>query len=266
MTPKGSRRVAPYKKVAPVSRSDFESFLSGLGLVLLGRAPLLRLVVGSCKVKRLLQTNEVTGRTEGFEGLAFFLKLIFGVRNRLDGETDPTLNLIDLDDTGFDVVADLKDILDALHMLLAKLRDVNQTINIPIETDECSKGSDLGNRSRDLVSHLELAVDVGPRVVIKLLNSEGNALIFLIDAKNNSFDLVVLLEHFGRMIDLTSPRKVGDVDHAVDTLFEANECTISGEVAHLALDFLADRVTSLDLGPWILLELADPKRDLLLLV
>ena len=66
------------------------------------------------------------------------------------------------------------------------------------------------------------------------------------------------------MIDLTSPRKVGDVNHAVDTLFEADECTISGEVTNLSLDFLADRVTSLDLGPWILLKLADPKRDLLL--
>ena len=66
------------------------------------------------------------------------------------------------------------------------------------------------------------------------------------------------------MIDLPSPRKVGDVNHTIDTLFEADECTISGEVAHLSLDFLADRVTSLDLGPWILLELANPKRDLLL--
>ena len=173
--------ITPIKKVASVSRSDFESFLSGLGLVLLGRAPLFRLVVGGRKVKRLLQTNEVTGRTEGFKGLAFFLKLILRVRNRLDGKTDTTLNLIDLDDTGFYVVADLKDILDALHMLLAKLRDVNQTINIPIQTDEGSKGSDLRNLSRDLVSHLEFTVDVRPRIIIKLLNSEGNSLIFLID-------------------------------------------------------------------------------------
>ncbi|GEM_PF-6070320 len=60
MTPKGSRGVAPYKKIASVSRSDFESFLTNLGLILFGRAPLFRLVVGSRKVKRLLQTNEVT--------------------------------------------------------------------------------------------------------------------------------------------------------------------------------------------------------------
>ena len=213
----------------------------------------------------MLQTNEVAGWTEGLEGLALFLKLIFGVSNRLDGETDTALDLVDLDDAGFHVVADLEDILDALHVLLAKLRDVDESVDIAIETDEGSEGSDLGNRSSDLVAHLELTVDVGPWIVIKLLDTEGNTLVFLVDAKHNSFDFLVLLEHFGRMVDLAGPRKVGDVDHAVDTLFEADECTVSGEVANLALDFLADWVTGFDLGPWILLELANAKGDFLLL-
>ena len=119
----------------------------------------------------MLQTNEVAGWTKGLEGLALFLELVFGVSNRLDGETDTALDLVDLNHTGFHFVGHLEDVLDALHVLFAELGDVDESVDVAVEADEGSEGRALGNRSSDLVSHLELAVDVGPWIVVKLLDT-----------------------------------------------------------------------------------------------
>jgi len=55
------------------------------------------------------------------------------------------------------------------------------------------------------------------------------------------------------------------MDHSVDTFLEAHECTVSSEVANLALDLFANWVTGFDLGPWVLFELANAEGDFLLL-
>ena len=66
------------------------------------------------------------------------------------------------------------------------------------------------------------------------------------------------------MVNFTRPTEVGNVDHAVDTFLEAHESPVSSEVANRAVDLGANRVTALDLIPWIGLQLTDPERDFLL--
>ena len=84
-------------------------------------------------------------------------------------------------------------------------------------------------------------------------------------ASTIGFDFVVLLEDFGRVVDLAGPGHVGDVDHAVDAFFQLHERAVGGEVADRALDGGADRVAEFDLVPRVGLELADAERDFLLL-
>ena len=50
---------------------------------------------------------------------------------------------------------------------------------------------------------------------------------------HDRLDLVTLLEHFARMIDLARPAHVGDVDHAVDAFLEFDEGAVGGHVADL---------------------------------
>jgi hypothetical protein len=99
--------------------------------LLLSRAPLFGSGGGS-EVERLLEADHLGRRTEGFEAGAFLLELLFGVTNGLDGKTDAALDLVDLDDAGFDLVADLDDVLDLLHVVFAELRDVDEAVDVTV--------------------------------------------------------------------------------------------------------------------------------------
>ena len=77
----------------------------------------------------------------------------------------------------------------------------------------------------------------------------------LVDVDDDRFDFVVLLKDFARMIDLAGPAQIGDVDHAVDAVFQFHERAVGGHVADLALDTAADGEFLLDLIPRIRLEL-----------
>ena len=68
---------------------------------------------------------------------------------------------------------------------------------------------------------------------------------------HDRFDFVALLKDFARMIDLSGPAQIGDVDHAVDAFFEFHERAVGGHVANLAFDVAADREFLLDLVPRI---------------
>jgi hypothetical protein len=83
----------------------------------------------------------------------------------LDRETDAALDLVHLDDAGFDLVADLDDVLDLLHVVLAELRDVDEAVDVAIEADEGAEGGDLGDGALDEVADLEAAVDEAPWIV-----------------------------------------------------------------------------------------------------
>ena len=63
--------------------------------------------------------------------------------------------------------ADLDDVLDLLHVILAELRDVDEAVDVAFERNECSEGCDLGDRAFDEIADLEAAVDFGPWIVLR---------------------------------------------------------------------------------------------------
>ena len=220
---------------------------------------------GSSKVEGLLEADHLAGWAEGLEACAFLLELLFGVTDSLDGKADATLDLVHLDDAGFDFVADLDDVLDLLHVVFAELRNVDEAVDVTVERDKCTEGCDLGNSALDEVTDLEAAVDEAPGIFFGLLDTEGDALVCLVDGKNDGFHFVALLENFGWVVDLAGPGHVGHVDHTVDAFFQFHERTVSGEVADRALDRGAHWVAELDFVPWVGVELANAEGDLLLL-
>ena len=62
--------------------------------------------------------------------------------------------------------------------------------------------------------------------------AEAQAAVVFVDFQDNDFDVGTDLREFGRMFHLLGPAQVGDVDQAVDTLFDLYEYAEVGEVAH----------------------------------
>src|SRR6187200_1632786 len=63
------------------------------------------------------------------------------------------------------------------------------------------------------------------------------------------------------MLDALAPRHVGDVNQAIDVLFDFDERAELGEVAHLALDLRPDGILLTELVPRVALDLLQAERD-----
>src|SRR5215831_8649410 len=63
------------------------------------------------------------------------------------------------------------------------------------------------------------------------------------------------------MLQPLAPRHVGDVDEAVDALFDLDERAELGEVANLPGDGRADRILLRQLVPRVSLDLLQPERN-----
>jgi len=108
-----------------------------------------------------------------------------------------------------------------------------------------------------------MQVDVGPGIHGELFQTQGDALVGFVDFQHHRFDVLALLEHFGRVIDLAGPGDVGHMNHAIQAIFQFDEGAVAGEVADLALNPGVLRIFLRRLVPRIGFELADAERDLL---
>ena len=147
-------------------------------------------------------------------------------------------------------------------MIFAQLADVHQTVDVVFELHESAKAGDLRNRALDDVAHLEATVDLRPWIGIKLLDAKTDALVRFVDAKHHGFHFVALLEDLRRVVDLARPAQVGHVDHPVNAFFQFHKRTVSGQVADRTAHLRANRVTTVDLVPWVGLQLTHAQRNL----
>src|SRR5581483_4818712 len=104
------------------------------------------------------------------------------------------------------------------------------------------------------------------RVVVHLLETQRNALAFLINVEHHAGDLVAFLHHLAGVSHLAHPAHVGDVQEAVDAFLDLDEGTVIGQVAHHARDHGARRIALGHLVPGIGLHLLHAQRDFLLVL
>ncbi len=142
---------------------------------------------------------------------------------------------------------------------------MDESVDAILELDERAEGRDLGDLALDDRADGVLRRDLAPRIRLRLLEAERNALLLRVHVEDDRLDLLALLEALRGMVDLARPAHVADVDHAVDALLELDERAVRREVADLALDLRADREAVLHRVPRIRLRLADAERDLLVL-
>ena len=101
---------------------------------------------------------------------------------------------------------------------------------------ECTVVSDNDYLALDVVAYLQVGIQSLPWVGSKLLQTESDTLLLLIEVEDNNVDLLVELYYLVR-IAYAAPRQVGDVDESVNTA-EVNEYTIRGDVLNSTLEYL----------------------------
>ena len=192
------------------------------------------------------------------------LKLFVGVISRLDRQADAPIVLVNFNQARGDFLANFEHVLDFINALLADLRDVDQPVNLMVQANEGAEAGQFGDLAGDQIADLVKMIDVGPRILRQLFNPDRNPLVRLIHFQHHRFHFVAFLQHFRWMVDFSRPGNIGNVNHAIEALFQFNERPVAGQVANLAFHARAGRVFLLRFVPGIGFELAQAQRNLLL--
>ena len=72
----------------------------------------------------------------------------------------------------------------------AEVRDVYQTVDAFFELNEQAKVREVANDAFLLGVDRVTLVDLGPRVLLQLLQAEGHLAVFAVDVEDNAFDFV----------------------------------------------------------------------------
>src|SRR5262249_5451179 len=130
---------------------------------------------------------------------------------------------------------DLDNLLRDLDMALGQLGDVDQTLDAVVDADERTERNQLGDLARhDLLDRVRPG-ELTPRVFLRRLEREGDALAVQIDVENLDLDLHADLDDLVRVVDVL-PGQLGHVHKAVHAA-QVDERTEVDDARH---DTLAD--------------------------
>src|SRR5215211_4673737 len=152
----------------------------------------------------------------------------------LDREGEAAPLRVDLEDLDLDVVARLDDLARVLDVVLGELGDVDEPLHALEDLDEGAEGHDLGDLALELVTDVVGVDHALPRVLLGLLQAQGDALAVAVDVEHLDLHGVADREDLARVVDVR-PRELGDVDEAVDAV-EVDEGAEVDDVRDLPLD------------------------------
>ena len=155
----------------------------------------------------------------------------------LQREGEAAALAVDLEDEHLDVVTLRDDLARVLDVVRGELGDVHEPLDAGEDLDEGAERDDL----RDLpVDDVALGVGVDhllPRVGLRLLEAERDALALAVDVEHLDLDRLADLEHLGRVVHV-APGELRDVDQAVHPV-EVDEGAEVDDVGDLPLDHVA---------------------------
>jgi hypothetical protein len=181
-------------------------------------------VLGQAQLGHVLEVTRVGGRAAR-EHLAL---------DALDRQRQAAALRVDLQDLDLHLVAGLDDLARVLHVLLGELGDVHEALDALEDLDEGAERDDLRDRALELVPDVVGVDDALPRILLGLLEAQGDALAVAVDVEHLDLHGVADREDLARVVDVR-PRELGDVDQAVDAV-EVDERAEVDDVGDLALD------------------------------
>jgi len=187
--------------------------------------------------------------------------LLLGKLELLDRDRDAAGCLVDADNRGIDLVADVEALRPLLGTVSRQIGPLDEGRHIGADDLHLDavvlNGDDLaGDRITLLV-----AADHIERVTLELLDAKRDALLGRVNVEHHGFNHVALLVLLDDLFARTVPVEVREVDHAVDTAVEADEQSKLSDVADRALDDAALRVLGKERLPGILLGLLEAEAD-----
>src|SRR3954452_24936753 len=133
----------------------------------------------------------------------------------LERQRDPATLWAHLDDLAEDAVADLADLLRDLDVALGQLRDVDQALDALVDADERAEGHQLGDLAGDDLADRVGPGELLPRVLLRRLERQRDALAVHVDVQDLDRDLLADLDDLGRVVDVL-PGQLRHVHQAVD--------------------------------------------------
>src|SRR5439155_12187053 len=145
---------------------------------------------------------------------------------------------VNLEDLALHLLTDLEDLRRVLDLLRpAHLADVNEAFDARLELHERTVIGDAHDLALEALARRIRLFGVAPRVLLRLLQAERNALGLGVVLEDAHGDLIADLEELVRVRDAT-PAHVGDVEETIDTA-EVDEGAVLGDVLDHALHDLA---------------------------
>ena len=93
-----------------------------------------------------------------------------------------------------------------------------------------------------MVANLEVGIEGIPWMGLELLETESDALLFVVEVEDNNVEFLIEFNNFAGLGN-AAPREVGDVDKTVNTT-EVDEYTVRSDV----LDSTFENLTLFELG------------------
>src|SRR6476619_3318262 len=121
--------------------------------------------------------------------------------------------------------------------MVGELGDVHEALDAVEDLDEGAERDDLRDRALELVAHVVRVDDALPRVLLGLLEAQGDALALPVDVEHLDLHGAADRQDLVCVVDVR-PRELGDVDEAVDAV-EVDEGAEVDDVGDRALDDVA---------------------------
>ena len=87
----------------------------------------------------------------------------------------------------------------------------------------------------DHVTRPVLGGELLPGIGFEVLDGQRQTTVLAVDARDNRVDLLTFLQHLARMLDAARPRNVGNVNQAVDSIFNFDKGAEVRQVPHAAV-------------------------------
>src|SRR5712691_3948727 len=159
------------------------------------------------------------------------------VLDALQRQRQPATLRVDLQDQDRNGVPLRHDLTRVLDVVLRELGDVHEPFDARKDLDERAERHDLRHAALDDVALLVLLEHLLPRVGLRLLEAERDALALAVDVEHLHLHLLADVEHLGRVVDVR-PRELADMDQAVHAV-EIDEGAEVDDVRDRAVDDVA---------------------------
>ena len=132
----------------------------------------------------------------------------------------------------------MRDLLGPTHV-----GHVQEPINALFNLHERAIGGQVAHAALNHGTHGVVVINHVPRIALRLLHTQGNFHLLVVDLQHNDFNFIANRNQFAGMVDAFGPGHFRNVHEALDTFFELDEGSIGHHVDYAALESLALGVT-----------------------